>query len=395
MASPTRSDGEGSIYYDRARERYVGSYVTGWQDGKPTRKKVSAPSRAGAASKLRKLREQIEREELPVGSTPTVERWMTHWLDNIAAKKVRPSTLRGYRTKVDRYIIPILGSKRIDKLTPEHVADAWAQIMEHGCPDENGKPVKGAAPLTSTSAHQAHRILARALKVAQQRGHVTRNVATLIDAPQPREAEMELLTKAQAQALMAAAKGRRNAARWTVALALGLRQGEALGLTWDHVDLEAGTIAVRQSLGKVKGQGLVLGPVKSRAGRRILAMPAPLLADLKAHRKAQAEERLAAGSWWHTTDHQGFVFARVDGRPINPRDDWQAWKDLLREAGLPDRSLHSARHTAATMLLLMEVQPRAVMEILGHSRITVTQKYQHVVDEMHREVADKMAEFWA
>jgi integrase len=180
-------------------------------------------------------------------------------------------------------------------------------------------------------------------------------------------------------------------ARWTVALALGLRQGEALGLRWQNVDLEEGTLAVRQALGRVKGQGLVLGPVKSRAGRRIIALPAQLLADLRTHRVAQNAERLEAGSWWHDGD---FVFARVDGRPIDPKRDWEEWKDLLATAGVGDSRLHDARHTAATMLLAMGVPPRVVMEILGHSRITVTSKYQHVVDSMHRDAAEKMDAFW-
>lgn len=387
MASPKRSDGEGSIYFDRTRGTWVGVLVTGWHDGKPIRKKVRASSRAKAASRLRDLREQVEAGQLPTGRIPTVSEWMTYWLDEIAAKKVRPSTLRGYRTYVDCYIKPLMGDRRLDRLSPENIADAWHHLQTVGRPG-----VEDPKPLTSTSAHQAHRILARALRVAHQRGLVKQNVATLIDPPQPRDVEMEPLTKKQALAVLEAAKGRRNGARWRVALSLGLRQGEALGLRWDNVDLDAGTIAVRQALGRVKGQGLVLGPVKSRAGRRTIALPAQVLAELKAHRTAQNAERLAAGSWWQDG---GFVFAREDGRPLDPKADWTEWKALLTEAGVPAARLHDARHTAATMLLLMGVEQRVVMEILGHSRITVTSKYQHVVDEMHRDAAEKMDAFWA
>lgn len=386
MASTKRSDGEGSIYYDKSRDRYVGSYVTGWRDGKPIRKKVSGKSRAAAAAKLRELREKVEAGQLPAGRIPTVSEWMTYWLDQIAAKKVRPSTLRGYRTYVDCYIVPLLGDKRLDKLTPEHIAEAWEYIQTTGRPN-----VEKPKPLSSTSAHQAHRILSRALKVAHQRGHATRNVATLIDAPQPREVEMRPLSKAEARTIIATAHGRRNAARWTVALSLGLRQGEALGLTWDNVDLENGTLAVRQALGRVKGKGLVFGPVKSRAGRRTIALPGPLLAELKSHRLRQNQERMAAGSWYADAD---LVFAREDGRPIDPKIDWREWKALCVEAEIPDTRLHNARHTAATMLLAQGVPMRVAMEILGHSRITVTQNYQHVVDEMHTDAAEKMAAFW-
>jgi len=386
MASTKRSDGEGSIYYDAARDRYVGSYVTGWRDGKPIRKKVSGKSKADAARKLRELREKVEAGQLPSGRIPTVGEWMTYWLDQIAAKKVRPSTLRGYRTYVDCYIIPLLGDKRLDRLTPEHIAIAWQHLQDVGRPG-----VPDPKPLSSTSAHQAHRILSRALKVAHQRGHTTRNVATLIDAPQPLDNEIKPLTKAEALRVLAAADGRRNAARWKVALALGLRQGEALGLTWEHVDLDAATMAVRQSLSRVKGQGLVFGPVKSRAGRRTISLPKQLVTELRAHRVAQNAERLAAGSWWTDAD---LVFAREDGRPIDPKVDWREWKALCVDADVPAARLHTARHTAATMLLAMGVPLRVAMEILGHSRITVTQRYQHVVDEMHEDAAVKMDAFW-
>lgn len=388
MASTTRSDGEGSIYYDAAKDRHVGSYVTGWRDGKPTRRKVSAKSRADCARKLRDLRDKVNAGTLPAGRVPTVGEWLTVWLEHIAAAKVRPNTLRGYRTYVDRYLIPLLGSHRIDRLTPEHVENAWKQLLEVGRPEtgESGRPVK---PLSSTSAHQAHRILARALKVAQQRGHVQRNVATMVDAPAVAETEMTPLTKAEARRILAAAEGDRLQARWSIALSLGLRQGEVLGLTWDNVDLDQGVIRVRQALSRQKGVGLVLGPVKSRAGRRVLKIPKVLLAELKAHRKAQSAERLAAGTWWADGD---YVFTTLEGKPIDPRADWAAWRALLVAAGVDAVRLHDARHTAATFLLAKGVPTRVVMEILGHSQISVTSKYQHVVDEMQVAAVDAISE---
>lgn len=380
MASTKRSDGDGSIYYDKSRDRHVGVLVVGWRDGKPQRRKVSGKSRADAARKLRELREKIAAGQLPAGRVPTVGEWLTFWLDQIAAAKVRPSTLRGYRTYVTRYLIPLLGARRLDRLTPEHVEQAWKHMLERGGKD-------GRA-LSSTSAHQAHRILARALKVAQQRGYVQRNVATLVDAPQPADVEIQPLTVPEAkQVLRAAAETPRMAARWSVALALGLRQGEALGLLWDRVDLDDGVVHVRQALSRQTGEGLILGPVKSRAGKRDIPLPPELLVQLRAHRTMQNAERLAAGSQWH---EGGFVFCSPFGKPIDPRADWRAWKDLLDAAGVPDYRLHDARHTAATLLLAQGVPMRVVMEILGHSQISVTMRYQHVADEMSRAALDRV-----
>jgi len=386
MASTKRSDGEGSIYYEEARDRWVGVLVVGWRDGKPVRKKVVGKSKAGAASKLRQLREDIMGRRLPAGKSPTVEAWMTYWLREIVANRNKASTAAAYGTYVNRYIVPLLGSHKLDRLTPEHIEAAWRVLETTGCP---GKV--GAKPLSSTSIHQAHVILSRALTVAMQRGYLTSNAANLMDAPSVRTQAMQVLTKANAQAVVAAARESRNAARWTVAFTLGLRQGEALGLRWSDVDLETGVLTVRHSLGRVKGQGLVLGDVKSRTGERPIVLPKPLLAELKAHRTAQNTERLAAGSWWQDTDH---VFANPDGRPIDPKADWTAWRTLLAAAGVHPVRLHAARHTAITMLLAMGVKPQVVKEIAGHAKFSTTEVYIDKVDELHLDAAERMAAFW-
>lgn len=386
MASKSRSDGEGSVYYDKHRDKWVGSYVTGWRDGKPIRKKVSANSRAAAAAKLRVLRESVDSGNLPTGRTLTVGEWLTYWLENIVAEKNRPNTVRTYTTYVNRYLIPILGHHRLDRLSVEHVEAAWRRLVTEGMP---GK--RDAKPLSSTSAHQAHVILARALKIAQRRGLVTRNVAGLAESPPVRNQEIEILEREQAQKVIATARGKRNAARYTVAFSLGLRQGEALALRWRDVDLDAGVLNVQHSLSRVTGAGLQLGPVKSSKGVRAIALPGPLLAELKAHRKAQNAERLAAGSRWADQD---FVFATQFGAPVDPKDDWRYWRDLLAAAEVPHVRLHAARHTAATMLLAMGVPQRVVMEILGHSKSSQTEGYQKRVDALHVAAADTMAAFW-
>lgn len=386
MASKNRSDGEGSIYFDTTRGKWVGVLVTGWRDGKPVRKKVSAGSRSSAAAKLRALREGIESGHLPKGRVPTVSEWLTYWLDQIVEQKNRPNTVRAYRTYVNRYLIPLLGHHRLDRLSVEHIEEAWRRLMEDGMPGKTD-----AAPLSSTSAHQAHVILSRALKIAHRRGLVKANVVSLAEAPPVRNHEIEILTAEQAKQVLAAAVTKRNAARYTVAFSLGLRQGEALALRWADLDLDQGVLRVRHSLSRVTGKGLQIGPVKSAKGERAIALPRPLLAELKAHRKAQNAERLAAGSKWVDNDH---VFATQTGNPIDPKDDWRYWRDLLAEAGVPHVRLHAARHTAATMLLALGVPQKVVMEILGHSKSSMTEGYQKRVDALHIAAAEQLERAW-
>jgi integrase len=283
------------------------------------------------------------------------------------------TTYRGY---VRNHLVPELGRHRIDELAPEHLEACYVRLSKAG--------------LKPASILQTHRILSRALKVAMQRGRVRRNVATLVEPPSVHREEIRPLTAEQSRAVLQAALGHRNAARWSVALALGLRQGEALGLGWDTVDLEAGTLTVRQALQRQPGGGLVLVPPKSRAGRCVVPMPAPLVEALKAHRAAQAAERLAAGSMWVDS---GLVFTTVIGKPIDPRSDHRQWQQLLRAAGIPPARLHDARHTAATLLLAQGVPAQVVMELLGHSQITLTLgTYTHVVPELARDAANRMGD---
>ncbi len=199
---------------------------------------------------------------LASGRGLTVEQWLEHWLTTIAVRRLRPKTYDGYHSNLRRHLVRLLGHHRLDRLQPEHVEAAWQQMASEG--------------LSPATLLLNHRILSRALKVAMQRGRVARNVATLVDAPTVQRVEVVPLTSAEVRRVLEAARQSDNGARWSVALALGLRQGEALGLLWEDVDLDAGTLTVRRALQRQKGKGLVLVEPKSAAGRRTIVLPAPL-----------------------------------------------------------------------------------------------------------------------
>lgn len=135
--------------------------------------------------------------------------------------------------------------------------------------------------------------------------------------------------------------------------------------------------------------GLVLVSPKSAAGRRTIALPRPLVDALRAHRAAQNAERLAAGADWHDT---GFVFTTPIGTPIDPGSDYAAWRQLTHDAGARPDKLHTARHTAATPLLLQGVPARVAMQILGHSQISLTLGTYSLVPELARDAADRIAD---
>lgn len=401
-----RANGEGTIYQDAKGTWHAYVSMGAKDNGKPDRRHVQGKRRSVVAAKVAELNKQrAAGNPVAAGNKYTAGEWLTFWLENIAARKVRPTTMNAYRPLTMRYLVPLLGAHRLDRLRPEHV-EAFHKKMED-------------AGLSASTRLQAHRILSRALTVAMQRGYVGRNVATLVDAPSVERQEIHPLTPVEARRVLDAAKAMRNSARWSVALALGLRQGESLGLRWPNVDLEAWTISPEKQLqrsrarhgcgeqpaagnpwpcGKVQpircpkavGGGLVLVDLKSRAGERTIVLPLQLAQSLRDHRYAQDAERLAAGSEWHDL---GFVFCQPNGKPIDPRQDWQTWKDLLKAAGVRDARLHDARHTAATLLLTQKVQARVAMEVLGHSQVSLTLgTYSHVAPELSWDAAERMGD---
>ena len=374
------ANGESSIHQS-GDGRWHGYVSMGLKrDGERDRRHVSGQRRAEVARKVRALEDTRDAGVvLTSGRPPTVATWLTHWHENIAVRRLRPKTFEGYGQHLRNHLVPLLGHHRLDRLQPEHVEAAWRALEGEG--------------LSPATVLLNHRILSRALKVAMQRGQVSRNVATLVDPPSVPRSEVVPLTAAEVRLLLATAADADNGARWSVALALGLRQGEALGLLWQDVDLEAGTLAVRRAMQRVTGKGLQLVEPKSLAGRRTLVLPEPLRNALRRHRTWQHEQQASAANCW--VAGPGFVFAQANGMPIGARSDWAAWKRLLAQAGVRDARLHDARHTAATLLLLLlqqGVAPRVAMQLLGHSQISMTMHYTHVVPELAAEAAHRMGQ---
>lgn len=392
-----RTDGQGSVHQVHVKgcERPIdgrgqpackcpwrGALVIGYRtgpSGRPVaiRKTVSAKTRSAAANRVDELKEKRAVDELPEGKAVTVEQWMKHWLTTVARKN-SANTLTAYSKCAQHYIVPLLGHHRLDRLTADHIEEAWEQLLDDGNPN---LPVAVRRPLSANTVHLTHRVLSRSLRVAVQRKRLRANPAgpDSMDAPPRVEDEIEPIPRADVAQILAACEGHPYAARWSVALALGLRPGEALGLRWEDVDLEAGTLTVAQQLQRQTGKGLVVGKPKSKSGARTMYLPPSLLAAMKAHRKAQNEARLRAGDHW--TD-SGLVFTLDDGRAVDPRLDRRRWCDLLATAGVQHRRLYDARHSAATILLAQGVEIRTAMALLGHSQVSVTMRYQHAVDDI-------------
>ncbi|MGH3355134.1 MAG: site-specific integrase [Nocardioidaceae bacterium] len=343
----------------RCRGHWVAVVNLGWAGGRRPRKTLYGKTRKEVAQKLARTQKDQLLGALVAG-TVTVEQWMTYWLDHIAAPRCKLTTMKSYRSKVKVQINPGLGRHRLDKLEPQHLRALYARMREP-CPDGFGvrqcphRPTHGHQ---ESMLRQTHAILRRALTDALRDGKVARNVATLLDAPSTHVNHRTPLTVDQARAVIATADGTRLASRWYAALYLGVRQAEALGLTWENLDLD-GMLYVLDT---------THGDPKSRAGRRGIPVPPFILATLRARWVDYLTERQAPGY----RDH-GLVWAQADGRPIGAKADWTAWRDLLASAGVPHVALHAARNTTGSLLDAAGVSARLVAEILGHAQVQLAQ----------------------
>lgn len=232
-------------------------------------------------------------------------------------------------------------------------------------------------------------VLRKALNQALRWGLVTKNAATLADPPKAEPREIRPLDPDEARRFLDAARGDRLEALYSVALSLGLRMGEILGLRWEDVDLDARTLTVRKQLQRLDGKPQLVD-LKTRQSRRTLALPAGLAGALREHRKRQLEARLLAGERWRGEDW-GLVFTSTIGTPLDPRNLTDRYKALLARAGLPALRFHDLRHSCASLLIAQGIPAKIVMETLGHSQISLTlNTYAHVFPEVQRQAAEAM-----
>jgi integrase len=367
-----RGPHEGAIY-QRADGLWVGALHLGWEGGSRRRKVVYARTRRDVQEKLASAQHDISAGLAIGGRAQKVGPFLATWLEDVARPTVRPRTYRSYEQIVRVHLSPAIGAVPLVKLTAQQVQALL-----------NTKTRTGLSPRT---VHIVRDVLRNALGVALKWGLVTRNVAMLVDVPHVTRRELVVFNQEQARQFLAHIRGDRLEALYTVALALGLRQGEALALRWDDLDLDSAVLRVRHSLLRVGGRRELVEP-KTALSRRSMPLPPIAVASLREHRLRQLEERLLAGSRWHD---EGFVFATTVGTPLDGPTVTRRFQKALVGAGLPRQRFHDLRHGCASLLLGQGVPPRVVMELLGHSDVRLTQNvYMHVAPELQAAAVGQM-----
>ena len=289
-----------------------------------------------------------------------LEKWhpgyLDWWKEHVLPGTVRESTADGYRYILTRYVEPNLGSRRLAQLRPEDVLSLLRQLEAQG--------------YAVRTRQQVRAVLRRALRDAERYDLVARNAAAVVDPPRERATKTtDAFSRREIVALLKAAKEDRLEALAHIALTLGLRRGECLGLRWTDIDFDSSTIHVRRTLKRRTGVGLVVDAPKTGAGLRALPLMPEVVRVLRSHRSSQAQERLAAGPAWQSGE---YVFATSIGTPVDPRNLTRWWHSLCGRAGVPPRRFHAARHAAATVMRDAGVPLEVVSKILGHASVAIT-----------------------
>lgn len=414
-AENRRQYGTGSVYQRKSDGRWMGVIQIGWNSrGRRRTVSVSAKTEAAAKRKVRDKQKEIDKHGLPVegiGSQTTVKAWCEQWLD-AKSHRIRPGSRSGYASAVNAWIVPTIGNRRLADLTPGHIRSVAKAVQ--------------AAGRTSTHAAGVQGILQRALKAAIAEGHSVPERLLQIVPPGASASDRDVIPTDEAVALLQVAAGSPAGSRWVAAVLQGMRQAECLGLTWKCVDLDAATIDISWQLQSIPwSHGCLDAKAQPTCGRRYgRGCPKRWHVVPDGH-----DARHLEGAWHLTRPKTGagqriiplvpwmvealrqwrevappsvhdLVWPRADGRPQDKKidsADWYELQDRTKVAHLDGRlgrryTLHEARHTTATLLLELEVDPETVKAILGHSDIATSRGYQHVNQTLKRKAMEGLAE---
>ena len=354
--------------------------------GNYRRRWVQAGTRRGDAEKLlADLVKRAHRGETVVSEKLTLEQYLRdRWLP-IQEARVRPSTFSSYRRNIELHVVPALGKRPLDQLSPEDIDVFYAGLLKSGRkkrPGEKG-PAKGLAPKT---VHNIHVMLNKALSDAARKGTVVRNVVALADAPSlvaRKRPEIKAWEVDQLVEFLDAIESHRLAPAFEFAANTGMRRGEVLGVRWRDIDLDARRVSVRQALVSVSYK-VSISDVKTGTSRRTIDIEEDLVQVLRDWRKFRTEERDGVDP-----APDDLVFVKADGTSPHPDIFSQLFDRTVAKIDVPDISLHDLRHTHATLLLKSGVPVKVVSERLGHANVAFTMNvYQHVLPGMQAAAAE-------
>lgn len=339
----------------------------------------------------RKLFESDESFYMGIDVDITLEDWLDIWIREYSVDK-KYSTLKGYKAQIKKHINPALGNYTLQSLTPIMIQRFLNNLSK---PDENGDV------LSPKSVKNVYVILRAALSQAVENEYIVKNPCRNAKLPKVYKKQVKPLTDAQVKDFLIASKADTTyGPMLRMILFTGLREGEAMGVTWDCVDFDSGTVTINKQLQRrpERDGGTVLTSVKNGKTRPL--KPAPYVMQLlKARYYEQIMQSRVAGSawegWQNEEEHKrAFVFTNEVGRHLIPKRTYLRFKKIAKEIGAPDARVHDLRHTYAVLSLQNGDDVKTVQTNLGHASAAFTlDVYGHVSDRMQRESSDRMEKY--
>lgn len=359
--------------------------------GRQIQKSFYGPTQKAVLAKLRKIQAEQDNGTYTEPEKLTVSQWMDTWLAEYAIN-VKDATMRSYKDNTHLHIKPGLGAVPLQKLSPHMVQKFYNDLSTKGRILQKGQKKNAPAGLSAKSVRIIHSILHRALKQAALVGYIKANPTEACILPKIEKKEMSILSDKEIPTFLSAVEGHRHGALYLTTLFTGMRRGEALGLTWDAVDVKAGVIRIYRQMQKDRVEG---GPPRFTSLKndktRMVSPPATVFRVLKEHRRKQNENRLRAGALW---EDMNLVFCNELGQPLDGDSVYRSYKRLLNNNGLSDIRLHDLRHTAATIMIQNGDDIKTVQNALGHATAGFTLDiYTHVTERMQKESAKRMERY--
>jgi integrase len=350
-------------------------------------------SRKAAQGALTALLNDLAKQQFVAPSKLTFKEFIdTRWLPWLKGQ-VRPSTYSSYARNLRLHVEPTLGAVPLQLVDAGALMALYAKLLASGRAD-----YREGAGLSIRSVRYVHTILRAALQSAVEWDLLQRNPADRAKPPRQasgpaRHETINTWPRETLASFLEQMRDERDYAAWLLLATTGVRRGEALGVGWDALDLDAGRMSVRRSLVDVgrfdEGAQPIYSDPKTARGRRSIALDPATVAALKALRKQQAAERLMLAAGW--PDH-GLAFTDAAGRPYHPDRFARRFREKVADFGLPAIRVHDLRHSWATLALEAGVHPKVVSERLGHANISITlDVYSHVSPAMQTDAADRVA----
>lgn len=379
MASKKRNDaGNGSIR-QRSNGTWEGRYTAGYtEDGKQNQRSVYGATKREVRQKLNKILNDLQEGTYVTPTSMTVGDWLDIWLKEYKIN-VRPETWASYEQHIRVHLKPSLGKTRLNKLTPHQIQQTYNALMKE----------RSLSPKTIKNIHGA---LHGALEQAKVNGYLRINPSDGVVLPKNEKLPLQTMDSTDVYDFLEAIQGDPYEYPLFVALFTGLRQGELLGLTWDCVDFEKGTLLINKQHNRAKGEKAFHFSNLKNSKIRSLTVATEVLKVLRCQKRQQEGWKTLAGTLWDNPEN--LVFTTQTGRYMNNKTLYMNFKRIVTKLGMPDLRFHDLRHTFSVNSLQAGDDIKTVQENLGHSTASFTlATYAHATQGMKRESAKRMDDF--